>query len=230
MTGHDQNDIFVLGNQLLPHIVTVIDAAVGRRRYQVSIIQCSSITEQVGMGGDDHIVIGVLINNVTCPVQNSILCAPIQGDQQVLHIANLQGSPRVCNVIRAVEAAKLCSVGGSTHIVGVVVHSVVFCILFLAIPAQVMVAANYRVRNTGIQQLLVLRLGKCPLGIVVVIGDITQTKHILDVLFFLICHDPVKQLSRIRLTVQYIVFHHNLGIGNDCKRIGIIGNSFLFGE
>ena len=57
VSAEHKNNVAVLGNQFVPHIVAVIHATGSRGRNDIAAIHRRSVTEQVGMGGNDDIVI-----------------------------------------------------------------------------------------------------------------------------------------------------------------------------
>ena len=225
MSAQYKNNVAMLGHQLVPHIVAVIHTTGSGGRNDIAAIYRRSITEQVGVGGNDNIVIGMRLDNAACPTQHCVIRTVIQSQHQILHFAHLEGSPGVGDVSVRIEAFKLCLIGIGTHIRRVSIGG-----NSTAKAGQIMIAANRGVRNSCCTQLCMLGLRQSPLGCIVVIGDITQTEYILDILAALVGNDPIEQLSKIVFAILHVVFRNDLDIRNHRKGICVIRNRGLIRE
>ena len=142
-------DVFMLRNQLVPHMVSVVFAAVTDRRADVIDVEGGSVAEQVCVSGDDDVVSGVRGDNLARPIENLVGRSEIKRHNEVLVVAHYQLLPGVEHIAAIASADD----------VGVFV--VIKCTDEFG--HTVMVAANYRIGDKPVELENVVRC-KSPFG------------------------------------------------------------------
>ena len=79
MTGDNQLNIIVLADQLLPDINTVIGGGNGGVAGGRTVK--ASVSGKIVVGGDDNSAVGVSLDDVLSPGENSVRGVPVESEE-----------------------------------------------------------------------------------------------------------------------------------------------------
>ena len=110
VSAHGEHDVGVFGNQLVPHIIAVVDIGlivddmigISGRRYRIIGIDRCSVLMHIGMGGDNDILIRICFNSFTGPFQHTVTGAVVKRDDHIVQLACGKIVNRIGIVHRAV--------------------------------------------------------------------------------------------------------------------------------
>ena len=172
----------------------------------VACVQGGAVAEQVSVGVDDHVVVGMGGDDLSCPCQHAVIRAVVQIQEEVIQLTDLQGLVGVVGlaVVASLDLILVLDLGG------VLVELVGTCGVI-----QIVVTANEAVGDDTVELADVLH-GVGPLGVGVVLGNIAETHHVLNILGLLILHDPVVDVAHligVGKGEALGVTHHGDGVG-----------------
>ena len=161
------------------------------------------------MSRNYYSVVIVLIDYAARPRKDCIRCTPVKSDVKVFNVT--YGKCYICILysILGIESVKLRAI---SCIVKDCVESI----------GGIVVTSNERIRNNTVK-LIYLFGCYCPLIICAMVGNITHTEYVLDILRILVSNYPIVEVMHI---VRIIVNCH-LSITYYAEGICIIGNGSI---
>ena len=226
MTAEHESYIFVLTHQLLPHLYTVIGFGVARRVGRILLaLKPAAVTGEISVSVDNYSVRGVSRDDLARPRENVVVCAVIKEHNEVFCLADGEFCIGVVDLVCLIEAlaligdigiGKLCLIVGSSKV-------------GIKGAARIVVSTDKVVRKLAVElgDSRLCMLPVCCVG--VVIGDVSESENVLDLLALLVGKYPIIELSGIVGSVLNVVLYHILSITDDSKGIRVIARSVGFG-
>ena len=188
MSRHDENDILVLFDKLVPHIVAVVSVGRGLSRNDgsapvisrgtyVICVHGRSVAEQIRVRCYDYVTVGISLDYIACPCKNIVGSSVVERKHQIFDLAYVKKLVGVSHSI-VVRTCDNVLVRIVRYVVGVVLGFIV-------------ISAHERVGNDAVKSRYV---GHSELPFIIKVfrlttgipgegfGDISKSKHELNIL------------------------------------------------
>ena len=95
MSTHRKDDVGISRDELIPHIVAVVDigfivydvVGISRRSYGIARINRRSVLVHICVGRDDYVLVGICSDPFACPIKHGVACAVVKGDYHIVEVA-----------------------------------------------------------------------------------------------------------------------------------------------
>ena len=186
VSAKNEDDIFVLGNEFIPHLVAVVEPDAVSRRADIVRVERGAVVEEERVRRDDNIVVRIAFHDAARPFESVVVGTVIKANKQIIYIANAETLVRVCGTV--VAAVVLLSVRIVIEIFAEHKRSRRFG--FRRSCNEVVVAAGHRIGYLVIQAEH-FALDKFPLIGGVILGHISKSDHAFDLHFILVFQNEI---------------------------------------
>ena len=219
VTAKHKENVSVLAHKLLPHfnavICRIVANGIGRIRL---IFKSSTVGGEIAVSINYYSISGVSRNYLSCPFEDVIVRTVIKEHQQILGFTNSEFGISVIYLSCLKEALAL--------ILDIGIHELrgVRCVVEIGVKAAaiVVITADEIIRKYAVE-LGYTRFSVFPLCRVrTVVCNITESEYVLNVLFVLVCYDPIVKRAVVISSSFYVVFNKILSISDHREGIRVI--------